>query len=87
MGTDTSWKTIQKFGDCFTLSQNRHGFWLYDHELEMNLAMKAKTSQDAFVEALEYYQQCCINLKTELSVYKTRVDNFINLFKEDDETV
>ena len=59
------------------------GFWLYDDTRGMNLAMRAKTEQAAFIEALEYYQERLLFVEKECSDLKTKVDAFVSQFNED----
>lgn len=66
--------------ETITLSECPDGFWLYDYTRGMNLAMRAKTVQDAFVEALLYYQKRLKHVENELKELKTLVDNFVGNF-------
>lgn len=61
----------------------KDGFWLYDETRGMNLAMKQKSEREAFIEALEYYQE---RLKEVEGMYKTldqKVQTFVSQFNED----
>lgn len=59
------------------------GYWLYDHVLGMNLSMKAKTEREAFVDALDYYQENLAELKVIHKTLKSKVDAFVNQFETD----
>lgn len=59
------------------------GYWLYDKTRGMNLAMSAKTEQDAFVEALMYYQERLNLVEGRLSSLQLKVDTFIRELVED----
>jgi hypothetical protein len=63
------------------------GYWLYDETLGMNIAMKAKTEQAAFVEALMYYQGRLKQVESSLHSLKSKVDLFLGQFADhsDDE--
>lgn len=61
------------------------GFWLYDKTRGMNLSMCAKTSTDAFVEALEYYQERLLQVEAELKSINARVDAFVALVRPEEE--
>jgi len=50
----------------------------------MNLSMKAKTKDDAFVEALTYYQKRLKQVEGYYSSLKARVDVFVESFVEED---
>ncbi len=64
-------------------TSGHHGFWLYDETRGMNLAMRAKSEQDAFVEALTYYQERLKELETELHSLQTKVNAFVGQFADD----
>jgi len=59
------------------------GWWLWDETRGMNLAMRAKTSQDAFVEALTYYQRRLKEMETAYWGLKGQVDLFVAQFVEE----
>jgi hypothetical protein len=63
-----------------TLSEFHDGFWLYDTTRGMNLSMRAKTAEAAFVEALTYYQQRLHLVEMEHRVMRAHVDKFVALF-------
>lgn len=66
------------------LSQGIDGYWLYDYIQGMNLSMKAKTEQEAFVKALTYYQKRYKESKIRYDELHNNVSNFIeSLSKED----
>jgi len=67
------------------LSECRDGFWLYDDTRGMNLAMRAKTKDEALVDALDYYQSRLKEVETEYKLLKDKVDSFVNQFNEDDD--
>lgn len=56
------------------------GLWLYDETRGMNLAMRAKSERDAFVEALEYYQQRLLTVEAEHKELQGKVDSFLSQF-------
>ncbi len=61
------------------------GYWLYDKTRGMNLAMRAETPTDAFVEALHYYQKRLTLREQELAALQSKVDAFVEQFTEPDE--
>lgn len=67
------------------LSECKDGFWLYDTTRGMNLAMRAKTKDEAFIEALEYYQERLKKVESEYNLLKSKVDGFVSQFIEDEE--
>lgn len=69
--------------ETLTLSECKDGFWLYDATRGMNLAMRAKTRDAAFVGALTYYQRRLKDVETSLRSLQTKVDAFVGQFTED----
>ena len=61
------------------------GYWLYDKTRGMNLAMHVKTPEDAFVQALTYYQKRLADYEKSYACLKGQVDAFVSQFVEDDE--
>ena len=60
------------------------GFWLYDETRGMNLAIRAKSETDAFVEALLYYQERLTEVETAYTELNRKVKTFVDQFIEDD---
>lgn len=72
--------------ECHPSADHRDPWWLYDKTQGMNLAMGAKTSEDAFVQALTYYQKRLAEVEANYKELKGRVDAFVAPFlPEDDE--
>lgn len=67
------------------LTEQTDGFWLYDETRGMNLSMRAKTAQDAFVEALTYYQDRLKKVEGEYKELKQKVDAFVSDFVQEDD--
>ena len=80
-------KTISStvLSETLCISECTDGFWLYDKTRGMNLAMRAKTKDDAFVRALEYYQDRLTRVEAEYKLLKSKVDSFVEQFIEDEE--
>ena len=69
-----------------TLTHNEiEGFWIYDKSQGMNIALSAKTEQEAFVMALYYYQKRLTKLESEFKILQNKVYNFLNDFSNKDE--
>lgn len=68
-----------------TLSECTDGFWLHDKTRGMNLAMRSKTTTDAFVEALSYYQNRLQKVEQEYRELRSKVDAFVAQFAEDED--
>lgn len=71
--------------ECHPTSEHKGAYWLFDDTRGMNLAMGAATPQDAFVEALTYYQGRLLEVEKEHKALKDKVEIFLNQFKETDE--
>lgn len=73
--------------DTLSLCECTDGFWLYDKTRVMNLSMRAKTPQDAFVGAITYYQGRLTEVEKQYSELSAKVGNFVEQFKEEDHDV
>ena len=80
-------KVIRKIFKIDTLSLHEctDGFFLYDYVIGMNISMRAKTEQDAYIEALLYYQKKLVEVKTDYENLNNKVQSFITQFTEDEE--
>lgn len=47
---------VTQLSETLWLAQRGDGFWLWDDSRQMNLSVRAKTKEDAILEALRYYQ-------------------------------
>jgi len=61
--------------DSLTMSECKDGYWLYDYTRGMNLSMGAKTQEDAFVEALTYYQKRTKKVEDELKKLNVSIED------------
>lgn len=73
-----------KVTGTLTLSECEDGFWLYDYTRGMNLSMRAKTPESAFVEAILYYQKRTNKVESELRDLKKAVGTFVEAVSEDE---
>lgn len=80
-------KTINSIDltDKLTLSECADGYWLWDDTRKMNLAMKAKTPQDAFLECISYYQGRLSEIETKYGELSKKVNSFVSQFTEEEE--
>ncbi len=80
---------IVELSDTLTLCEytdprnGSFGFWLYDETRGMNLSMRAKSEREAFVEALDYYQDRLTEIEKKNSSMKKKVDEFVSQFIDD----
>ena len=75
---------ITKLTETLKLVERPDGFWLYDETRGMNLSMRAKTAQNAFVEALSYYQSRLATVEQAYSTMKTKIDAFVVQFIDEE---
>lgn len=68
---------MTKLSDTLTLTEQRDGWWLWDSTRGMNLAMRARTERDAFVEALTYYQRRMLIVDKDYKNLRANVDAFV----------
>jgi len=76
----------RKLTDDLMISECSDGYWLYDYTRGMNLAMKAKTPEDAFVEAITYYQKRLTKVEGEFNKLNQTVNDFIDSVSDDDDS-
>ena len=74
-----------KLTDTLTLSECKDGFWLYDKVAGMNLGMRCKSPDDAFVKALTYYQKRLTVSEERYTDLSGKVEKFISQFVTEDE--
>ena len=70
--------------DTIQLSKGPDGFWLHDATRGMNLAMRATSEQQAFVNAIMYYQRRLMKIEIEHKSLRGLVDNFVEHFNHVD---
>lgn len=69
--------------DTLSLHECTDGYFLYDYVIGMNISMRAKTEQDAYIEALLYYQKKLTEVKKDYKLLNEKVENFISQFDKD----
>lgn len=83
--------SVLKLSETLTLCEYKDskngsfGFWLYDKTRGMNLSMRAKSSTEAFVEALGYYQDRLTTVEQEHRELQAKVDAFLAQFADDED--
>jgi hypothetical protein len=76
---------ITTLSSTLDLAECTDGFWLYDKTRGMNLSMRAKSEQAAFVEALTYYQDRLSRVERELKDLTSKVDVFVSQFTDNED--
>ena len=71
--------------DTLSLHECSDGYYLYDYVVGMNISMRAKTEQDAYIEALLYYQRRLVEVKTDYKTLNDKVESFLCQFDRDDD--
>lgn len=72
-------RTVFKI-DTLSLHECNDGYWLYDYVLGMNIGVRAKTEQDACIEALLYYQKRLEQVKKDYKNLEEKVNSFLSQF-------
>lgn len=70
--------------ETLSLVECNDGYWLYDKVVGMNIAMRAKTEQDACIEALLYYQKRLAAVKLDYKELNDKVQNFLSQFDKEE---
>lgn len=76
---------MTKLTDTLSLSEQRDGWWLWDETRRMNLSMRAKTEQEAFVQALGYYQRRLSEVEKKYYSLQAKVDSFVTQFVNEED--
>ena len=71
--------------ETLSITECKDGFWLFDKTRGMNLAMRAKTKDEAFFKALKYYQKRLLKVEADLKDINSKVDNFVLLVRPEEE--
>ena len=71
--------------DTISLVECNDGYYLYDTVVGMNIAMRAKTEQDACIKALLYYQRKLVEVKSDYQDLNGKVQGFLSQFDRDDD--
>ena len=80
-------KTISHeiLSETVAITECTDGWWLFDKTRGMNLAMRAKSRDAAFMEAITYYQRRLLEVETSYRTLQRKVDCFVGQFvKEPD---
>ena len=80
-------KVIRKVFKIDTLSLHEciDGYYLYDYVIGMNISMRAKTEQDAYIESLLYYQKSLTKVKADYKNLNDKVEGFLSQFDKDED--
>lgn len=70
--------------ETMSLTECTDGFYLYDYTVGYNIVMRAKTEQDACIEALLYYQKRLMDVKSDYKTLNNKVHSFLSQFDKED---
>ena len=71
--------------DTLSLVECTDGYYLYDTVIGMNIAMRAKTEQEACINALLYYQRRLVKVKSDYKELNNKVEGFLSQFGRNDD--
>lgn len=71
--------------DTISLTECNDGYWLYDYVVGQNISLRAKTEQDACIEAILWYQKRLASCKLDYKTLNDKVENFLSEFERDDD--
>ena len=74
-----------KLTNTLALSECKDGWWLYDKVVGMNLGIRCKSTEAAFVEALTYYQGRLTLAEENLKSLSEKVERFVDQFVPEDD--
>jgi len=75
-----------KLDDTLKLTSHHDGFWLWDETRGMNLAMRAETAEQAYFEAIKYYQERLLEAEAELGTLKQAVNQFVDAVRTEEDS-
>lgn len=70
--------------ECHACGEYPHGYWLYDRNMGMNLAMGAPTEKEALIQVLTYYQTRYEELLKEHNDTMQKINSFVTSFGGED---
>jgi len=71
--------------DTLTLTECTDGYYLWDNVASFNIAIHAKSEQQALIDGLNYYQNYHSKLKKEHKDLNDKVQNFLSQFEREDD--
>jgi hypothetical protein len=71
--------------DTLTLTECTDGYYLWDKVEGFNIAIHAKSEQQALIDGLDYYQRYHSKLKKEYKELNDKVESFLCQFSGDDD--
>jgi hypothetical protein len=82
--------SIEKLTSTLSMSEypstsGHAGFWLYDSTRGMNLAMREKSREAAYLKALQYYQRLLAEIETKYKTLDDQVSAFISRVSSNEE--
>lgn len=82
---DQVWILSETLTLCEFKGGGSKGFWLYDITRGMNLSIRVESEREAFIDALEYYQERLLQAEGSLSALQSKVNTFVASVMPDEE--
>ncbi len=70
--------------DTLILTECTDGYYLFDKVAGFNIAIHAKTEQQALINGLNYYQRFHSQLKKDYEELNNKVENFLSQFSDNE---
>ena len=74
----------EQLTETVILVKRKDGWWLWDETRGMNLAMRAKTKQDALQKMIVYYQRRLLEVEAHLYSLSQKVEAFVEQVREEE---
>jgi len=71
--------------DTLTLTECTDGYYLWDKVAGFNIAIHAKSEQQALIDGLDYYQRYHSKLKKEYKELNDKVESFLCQFNREED--
>jgi len=71
--------------ETLVLTECSDGYYLWDKVAGFNIAIHAKSEQQALIDGLEYYQKYHSKLQKEYNELNNKVESFISQFDDEDD--
>ncbi len=73
-------RKVINYTETISLAECKDGYWLYDTTRGMNLAIREPTSEDAFIQALTYYQERLKIVESDLQELQNCIKQFYSFY-------
>jgi hypothetical protein len=70
--------------DTIEVYEKNDEWWLWDTTRKMNLSMRAKSKEDAYIKAIHYYQKRLLEVEVKLFELNEHIDKFVAFVRPED---